>query len=87
MGTLCHLFITFKLFVDKLLIKRPHSTTVEKKTLFLSLPELRGISFQTRTKLRKSLKGLLNSCKRQIFLKAKGNFQMLFNLKIAYFSI
>ena len=34
----------FKTFVDKLFIKRPQSATVEKKTLFLSLPYLGEIS-------------------------------------------
>ena len=69
--TLCHLFIyCFKTFVDKLLIKRPQLTKVEKKTLFLLLPYLGDISLQGRTKLRKSLKGLLNSCKPQIIFKS-----------------
>ena len=46
----------FKTFVDKLFIGRPQFITVEKKTLFLSLPYLGEISLQTRTNLRKSLK-------------------------------
>ena len=46
----------FKTFVDKLFIKRSQFITVEKKTLFLSLPYLGEISLQTRTNLRKSLK-------------------------------
>ena len=36
----------FKIFVDKLFIKRPQVTTVEKRTLFLSLPYLGEISLQ-----------------------------------------
>ena len=54
----------FKTFVDKLFIKRSQFITVEKKTLFLSLPYLGVISLQSRTNLRKSLKdfkGLLPS--------------------------
>ena len=54
----------FKTFVDKLFIGRPQFITVEKKTLFLSLPYLGVISLQSRTNLRKSLKdfkGLLPS--------------------------
>ena len=51
----------FKTFVDKLFIKRPQLTIVETKTLFLSLPYLVEISLQTRMKLRRSLKSLLNS--------------------------
>ena len=52
-----------KTFVDKLFLKRPQLATVEKKTLFLSLPYLGEVSLRTRMKLRKSFKGLLNSCK------------------------
>ena len=50
----------FKTFVDKLFIKRPQLTAVERKTLFLSLPYLEEFSLQTRTKLRKSLRKLSN---------------------------
>ena len=57
----------FKTLVDKLYIKRSQSITVEKKTLLMSLPYLGEISLQTRTKLRKSLKGLLNSCNFKLF--------------------
>ena len=71
----------FKTFVDKLFIKRPQLITVEKKTLFLSLPYLGEISLQTRTKLRKSLKGLLNSCKLQIVFKSQRKLLNVFRLK------
>ena len=50
----------FKMVINKLVIKRPQVTTVEKKTLILSLPYLGDISLQTRTKLRKSFKSILN---------------------------
>ena len=70
-----------KTFVDKLFIKRPQLTTVEKKTLFLSLPHLGEISLQTRTKLRKSLKGLLNSCKLQIVFKSQRELSNVFRFK------
>ena len=63
----------FKRFVDKLFIKSPQLITVERKTLFLSLPYLAEISLQTRTKLRKFLKGLLNFCKLQIVFKSQRN--------------
>ena len=53
----------FKTFVDTLFIKRPQLITVEKKNLLLPLPYIGEISLKTRTKLRKSLRGLLNSCK------------------------
>ena len=71
----------FKIFVHKLFIKRPQLTTVEKKTLFLSLPYLGKISFQTRMKLRKSLKGLLNSCKLQIVFKSQRKYSNVFRFK------
>ena len=50
----------FKMVITKLVIKHPEVTTVEKKTLILSLPHLGGISLQTRIKLKKSFKGILN---------------------------
>ena len=59
----------FKTFVDKLFIKCPQLATVEKESWFLSLPYLGEISLQTRKKLPKSLKDLLNSCKLQIVFK------------------
>ena len=71
----------FKTFVDKLFIKRPQLITVEKKALFLSLPYLGEISLQTRTKLRKSLKGLLNSCKLQIVFKSQRKLSNVFRFK------
>ena len=71
----------FKTFVDKLFIKRPQLATVEKKTLFLSLPYLGEISLQTRTKLRKSFKGLLNSCKLQIVFKSQRKLSNVLRFK------
>ena len=71
----------FKTFVDKLFIKRPQLITVEKKTLFLSMPYLVEISLQTRTKLRKSLKGLLNSCELQIIFESQGKLSYVFHFK------
>ena len=71
----------FKTFDVKLFIKCPQLITVEKKTLFLSLPYLGEISLQTRTKLRKSLKGLLNSCKLQIVFKSQRKLSNVFCFK------
>ena len=76
----------FKTFVDELFIKRPQLTIVEMKTLFLSLPYIGKISLQTRTKLRKSLKGLLTA-NFKLFLKAKGNSEMFSISEILYLSI
>ena len=70
----------FKAFVDKLCIKRPQETA-EKKILFLSLLYLGEISLQIRLKLRKSLKGLLNSCKLQIVFKSQKKLSNVFNFK------
>ena len=58
--------------------KRPQLTTVEKKTLFLSLPYFGEVSLQKRTKLRKSLKGLLNSCELQIVFKSQRKLSNVF---------
>ena len=45
--------------------------TVEKKPLQLFLPYLGAISLQTRTKLQKSIKGVLISCKLQVIFKGQ----------------
>ena len=71
----------FKTFVGKLFIKRPQLAAVEKKILFLSLPYLGEISLQTRTKLTKSLKGLLSSCKLQILFKSQRKLSNVFRFK------
>ena len=71
----------FKTFVGKLFIKRPQLIIIEKKILFLSLPYLGKISIQTRTKLRKSLKGLLNSCKLQVVFKSPRKLSNVFRFK------
>ena len=55
--------------------------TVPKKTLFLVLPYLGPLSFQTRTKLRKSLKGILNCCKLQIVFKSENKLENDFRFK------
>ena len=45
--------------------------TVRQKTLFLVLPYLGALSLQTRTKLRKPPKGILNCYKLKIVFKEK----------------
>ena len=55
--------------------------TVLKKTLFLVLPYLAPLSLQTRTKLRKSLKGILNCCKLQIVFKRQNKLAKAFRFK------
>ena len=68
----------FKMVINKLVIKRPQVTTVEKKTLILSLPYLGDISLQTRTKLRTSFKSILNCCKLQIVFKSQRKLANVF---------
>ena len=53
----------------------------EKKPLVLALPYLGSISLQTRTKLRKSLKNILNCCKLQIVFKNKTRLGNKFHFK------
>ena len=55
--------------------------TVPKKPLFLVLPYLGRLSLQTRTKLRKFLKGILNCCKLQIVFKSQNKLAKTFRFK------
>ena len=55
--------------------------TVPKKTLVLVFPYLGPLSLQTRTKLRKSLKGILNCCKLQILFKSQNKLAKAFHFK------
>ena len=52
-----------------------------KKTLFLVLPYLGSLSLQTRTKLRKPFKGILNCCKLQIVFKSQNKLAKVFLFK------
>ena len=74
----------FKVFLDNKYRIQEKVITVPKKTLFLVLPYLGPLSLQTRTKLRKSLKDILNCCKLKIQLKVKTNQQRFFVLKIVF---
>ena len=69
------------LVIDKLVIKLAQVTIFEKKTLILSLPYLGDISLQTRTKLRKSFKNILNCCKLQIVFKSQRKLANVFRFK------
>ena len=71
----------FKTFLDKLFIKSPEISTVEKKTLILSLPYLGNVSLQTRTKLKKSFKSILNCCKLQFVFKSQRKLASVFRFK------
>ena len=61
----------FKLFLNRIHILKGKVPTVEKKPLWLVLPYLRTIPLQTRTKLQKSIKGVLNCCKLQVIFKSQ----------------
>ena len=77
MGILSHLLTNvLKWLLNKLVIKLPHVTTVEKKTLILSLPYLGDISLQ-----RKSFKGILNCCELQISFKRQRKLANVFRFK------
>ena len=67
----------FKMVIDKLVIKHTQPK-VQRKTLILSLPYYGDISLQTRTKLRKSFKGILNCCKLQIVFKSQRKLANVF---------
>ena len=58
-----------KLFLNRIHTLKQKVPTVEKRPLRLVLPYLRTISLQTRTKLQKSIKGVLNCCKLQVIFK------------------
>ena len=55
--------------------------TVPKKTLLLVLPYLGPLSLETRTKLKKSLKGILNCCKLEIVFKRQNKLVKAFHFK------
>ena len=52
-----------------------------KNSLFLVRSYIRPLSLQTRTKLRKSLKGILNCGKLQIVFKSQNKFANAFCVK------
>ena len=51
----------FKRLIDNIHVVKETTLTVEKKLHVLILPDLASIFLQTRTKLKKSLKSILNS--------------------------
>ena len=63
----------FKLFLNRIHILKEKVPTVEKKRLRLVLPYWGTISLQTRTKLQKSIKGVLTAVNYRLFLKVKIN--------------
>ena len=71
----------FKKFLDNKHRMQEKVMPVPKKPLFLVLPYLGLLSLQTRTKLRKSLKGILNCCKLQIVFKSQNKLTNTFRFK------
>ena len=71
----------FKLFLNRIHILKDKVATVEKKPLPLVLPYLGTISLHTRTKLQKSIKGVLNSCKLQVIFKIQNKLYNNFRFK------
>ena len=54
----------FKRFMDNINVIKETTLTIERKPLVLVLTYRGSISLQTRTKLKKSLKNILNFCKK-----------------------
>ena len=67
--------------MDNIHLVKETTLTVEKKPLVLVLPYLGSISLQTRTKLKKSLKNILNCCKLQIVFQIKTRLGNNFHFK------
>ena len=61
----------FQLLLNRIHILKEKVPAVEKKPLRLVLPYLGTISLQTRTKLQKSIKGVLNCCKLRVIFKSQ----------------
>ena len=65
--------------MDNVHVVKKTPLTNEKKPLVLALPYLGSISVQTRTKLKKSLKNIVNCSKLQIVFKSKTTLCNNFN--------
>ena len=71
----------FKVFLYSKYRIQEKVIAVPKKTLFLVCPYLGPLSLQTRTKLWKSLKGILNCCKLEIVFKSQNKLAKAFHFK------
>ena len=67
--------------MDNIHVVKETTLTAEKKSSFIVLPYLGSISLQTRTKLKRSLKNILNCCKLQTVFKNKTRLGKNFHLK------
>ena len=71
----------FKLLLNRTHIIKEKAPRVEEKPLLLVLPYLGTISLQTRTKLQKSIKGVLSCCKLQVIFKSQNKLCNNFRFK------
>ena len=71
----------FKKFMDNIHVVKETTLSVEKKPLVLVLPYLGSISLQIRTKLKKSLKNIINCSKLQTVFKNKTRLDNNFHFK------
>ena len=67
--------------MDNIHVLKETTLTVEKKSLVPVLPYLSSIALQTRTKLKKSLKDILNCCKLQTVFKNETRLGYSFDFK------
>ena len=72
---------SFKSFLDNKHRIPEKVITDSKKSLFIVHPYLEQLSLQTRTKLGKSLKSILDCCKLQIKFKSQNKLANPFNFK------
>ena len=67
--------------MDNIHVVKDTTLTVEKKPLSLVLRYRDSISLQTRTKLKKSFKNIINCCKLEIVFKNKTRLENNFHFK------
>ena len=79
--------ICLKPFLNRFHILKEKVPTVVKMLLQLVLPYLGTISLQTRTKLSKSIIGVLKYCKLQNISKSKKKFFNNFCFKVSFLQI
>ena len=70
-----------KLVLNRIHILKEKVLTVKNRPPELVLSYLATISLQTRTKLQKSIKGILNCCKLHAIFKSQNKLSNKFNFK------
>ena len=71
-----------KKFLNKLFIKKRLNFMVPKRELTVVLPNLGRLSFDLRTRLRRTIERDLPYCKLKKIFRSKGNFTYCFDLRI-----